>query len=171
MTSSQQGTTPCQWFSYLASALDRRSSPRLVWLFVGAVLARGRRTVTSWIRAAGLSRKFQPCYTTVAAAGKQADNVSARLVNEAVRAAGRRPGADHPGPRRHADGGLRGVSSRVAGKHCCFPAPSELDVRVAPHPAQALTSAPRGTRPLSSVFLAHGSAYGSRRATTPSCRP
>src|SRR5512135_190762 len=61
--------------------------------------------------------------------------------------------------------------SRVAGKYCYFPAPSELDVRVAPHPAQAFTNAPRGTRPLSSVVLARGSADGSWHATTPCCRP
>jgi len=85
MTSSHQDTKACQWFAYLTSALDRRSAPRLVWLFLGAVLARGRRTVTSWIRAAGLSRKYQPCYTTVAAAGKQADNIAARLVYEVVK--------------------------------------------------------------------------------------
>jgi DDE superfamily endonuclease len=85
MTSSQQDATPCQWFSYLAKALDRRSAPRLVWLFLGAFLARGRRTVTSWIRAAGLSSKFQLCYTTVAAAGKQADNIAARLIYEVVK--------------------------------------------------------------------------------------
>jgi DDE superfamily endonuclease len=85
MTSSHQDATSCQWFSRLASALDRRSAPRLVRLFLGAVLARGRRTVTSWIRAAGLSRQYQPCYTTVAAVGKQADNVAARLVHEAVK--------------------------------------------------------------------------------------
>src|SRR5208337_1194482 len=84
MTSLHQDATSCQWFPRLASALDRRSAIRLVQLFLGAVLARGRRTVTSWIRAAGLSRKYQPCYTTVAAAGKQADNIAARLVNEAV---------------------------------------------------------------------------------------
>jgi len=85
MTSSHQDAAPCQWFSFLASALDRRSAPRLVWLFLGAVLARGRRTVTSWIRAAGLSREFRPCYTTVAAAGKQADNIAARLTYEVVK--------------------------------------------------------------------------------------
>ena len=32
-----------------------------------------------------MSREYKPCYTTVAAAGKQADNVSARLLNEAVK--------------------------------------------------------------------------------------
>jgi hypothetical protein len=45
----------------------------LARLLLGAVLARGRRTVTGWIRAAGLSREYQPCDTTVAAAGKRAD--------------------------------------------------------------------------------------------------
>jgi hypothetical protein len=34
-------------------------------VFVGAVLARGRRTVTSWIRAAALSADYKPVYTTV----------------------------------------------------------------------------------------------------------
>jgi hypothetical protein len=85
MTSSQQDKTSCQWFSRLASALDPRSAPRLAWLFIGAILARGRRTVTSWIRAAGLSREYQRCYTTVAAAGKKGDDVAARLVNDVVK--------------------------------------------------------------------------------------
>src|SRR5512143_3703115 len=85
MTSSHQNANPCQWFSYLTAALDRRSAPRLVWLFLGAVLARGRRTVTSWIRAAGLSRQYQPCYMTIAAAGKQAENIAARLVYQVVK--------------------------------------------------------------------------------------
>lgn len=85
MTSSHLVTTSCHWFSRLAAVLDRRSAPRLVLLFLGAVLARGRRTVTSWIRAAGLSGEFRPCYTTVAAAGKKADHVAARLVLEAVK--------------------------------------------------------------------------------------
>jgi hypothetical protein len=85
MTSSHQDVPPRQWFSRLAAFLDRRSAPRLAWLFFGAVLARGRRTVTSWIRAAGLSTQFQPCYTTVAAAGKKAKDIAARLVCEVVR--------------------------------------------------------------------------------------
>jgi len=58
----------CQWFSRLAAALDRRSAPRLALLLFGAILARGRRTVTTWIRAAKLSDQFRPCYTAVAAA-------------------------------------------------------------------------------------------------------
>jgi hypothetical protein len=80
MTSSHPLPAPCQWFARLASVLDRRSAPRLALLFLGAVLARGRRTVTSWIRAAGLSHKFPHCYTAVAAAGKKAESIAARLV-------------------------------------------------------------------------------------------
>ena len=85
MTSSHQDKPSCQWFSRLASALDPRSAPRLARLLLGAVLARGRRTVTGWIRAVGLGGQYRPCYTTVAAAGKQADLASARLFNDAVR--------------------------------------------------------------------------------------
>jgi len=48
-------------------------------------LDRGRRTVASWIRAAKLSAQFRPCYTTVAAAGKKADGIAARLVIEVVK--------------------------------------------------------------------------------------
>jgi hypothetical protein len=43
---------------------------------------------------------------------------------------------------------MRRIARRVAGKHCCFPAPSERHVTVARHAAQAFTNAPRGTRPL-----------------------
>src|ERR1019366_3292554 len=85
MTSSHPVAIPCQWFSRLAAVLDRRSAPRLALLFLGAVLARGRRPVTSGIRAAGLSREFRPCYPTVAAAGKKADDVAARLIFEAIK--------------------------------------------------------------------------------------
>jgi DDE superfamily endonuclease len=80
MTSSHPLPASCQWFARLASALDRRSAPRLARLFLGAILARGRRTVTSWIRAAGLSDQFRPCYTAVAAAGKKAEAIAAYLV-------------------------------------------------------------------------------------------
>jgi hypothetical protein len=70
--------------SRVASVLGPRSAPRLAWLFVGAVLDRGWRTVTSWIRAAGLSREFRPCDTAVSAAGKRADSIAARLAHEVV---------------------------------------------------------------------------------------
>lgn len=73
------------WFSLLSGVLDPRSAPRLAKLLLGVLLARGRRTVTSWIRAAGLSGEFRPCYTTVSAVGKRSDPFAARLVHEVVK--------------------------------------------------------------------------------------
>jgi hypothetical protein len=75
----------CNLFSVLAAVLDPRSAPRLALLFVGAILARGRRTVTAWIRAAGLSDEYRPCYTTVAAAGKRADLIAAGVAHRVVK--------------------------------------------------------------------------------------
>jgi hypothetical protein len=54
MTSSHPTPAPCQWFARLAAVLDRRSAPRLALLFLGAILARGRRTVTGWIPGSSL---------------------------------------------------------------------------------------------------------------------
>jgi hypothetical protein len=85
MPSSHPLPPSCHWFSRLASALDPRSAPRLAWLLVGAVLARGRRTVTSWIRAAGLAGEYRPCYTTVAAAGTRTDLSAAHLAHDVVK--------------------------------------------------------------------------------------
>jgi hypothetical protein len=69
MPSSHTTTSRCHWFSALAGLLDPRSAPRLARLLVGAILARGRRTFTSWIRCADLSGEYRRCYTTVSAAG------------------------------------------------------------------------------------------------------
>jgi hypothetical protein len=85
MTSSHPTPAPCQWFSRLAAALDRRSAPRLALLLFGAVLARGRRTVTTWIRSAKLGDQFQSCYIAVASAGKRTDIIARRLLLEVIR--------------------------------------------------------------------------------------
>src|SRR5947208_14554401 len=84
MTSSHIARRLCHWFSALAAPLDARSAPRLACLFLGAILARGRRTATSWIRRAGLSAEFRPCYTAAAAAGRRADGIAARLAPEVL---------------------------------------------------------------------------------------
>jgi hypothetical protein len=84
MTSSHPLPAPCQWFARLAATLDRRSAPRLASLLLGAVLARGRRTVTTWIRAARLGERYRSCYLAVAAAGKRSDRIAERLLAEVV---------------------------------------------------------------------------------------
>nr|WP_261360727.1 transposase [Gemmata massiliana] len=85
MTSSHIACRLCHWFSALTAPLDARSGALRACLFLGAILARGRRTVTSWIRAAGLGAEFRPCYTTAAASGKRADRIAARLAYEVVK--------------------------------------------------------------------------------------
>ena len=85
MTSSHATPAPCQWFCWLAAALDRRTAPRLAFLFFGAGFARGRQTVTTWIKAAKLSGQYQRCYVAVAAVGKRADLIARRLLTEVIR--------------------------------------------------------------------------------------
>ena len=66
------------WLCTLATALDRRSAPRLLRLLAGALFARGRRTVTSWFRAGGVSTDFRRAYSALWAAGRRAADLAAR---------------------------------------------------------------------------------------------
>jgi hypothetical protein len=67
-------------FLDLARWLDRRSAARLPLLLLGALFARGRRTVTSWLRAAGITDDFRPAYATVCAAGREAGHMAVSAV-------------------------------------------------------------------------------------------
>jgi len=58
-------------FGALAFWLQRRSAIRLPLLLVGILFAKGRRTVTSWFRAAGITDDFRPAYATVGAVGRR----------------------------------------------------------------------------------------------------
>lgn len=80
MSSSHTRTSECQWFSYLARAMDPRSASRFATLLLGALLAIGRRTITDWIRTCGLAAEFRKVYTAVAAAGKRAPYIASRLL-------------------------------------------------------------------------------------------
>lgn len=59
------------FFAWLTSSLDRRIRKRLARLLAGALFARGRRTVTAWIRNAGLAGDFRRVYTTLASSGRR----------------------------------------------------------------------------------------------------
>jgi hypothetical protein len=52
-------------FAALALWLHKRSAARLPLLLVGILLATGRRTVTSWFRAAGIGTDYRDGSTTV----------------------------------------------------------------------------------------------------------
>src|SRR3954465_1695299 len=91
-------------FLDLAHWLHRRSADRLPLLLAGILFARGRRTVTSWFRAAGIADDFRPAYTTVCAVGREAGHMAISTLL-AVRAGPRGPaltGAiDDPPPPRY----------------------------------------------------------------------
>jgi hypothetical protein len=72
--------TVSRWFSCLASVLDPRSAPRLLQLLGGALFARGRRTVTAWFRACGITTEFRPAYNALWATGRQAQQLAYRLL-------------------------------------------------------------------------------------------
>lgn len=67
-------------FARLATALDRRSACRLPLLLCGLLLGCGRRTCTSWFRAAGIGHEFRRAYTVVWACGRQAQSIAACLL-------------------------------------------------------------------------------------------
>jgi hypothetical protein len=87
------------WLTDITSALDRRSAPRLLLLFVGALFAKGRRTVTSWFRPAGIRTDFRRGYAALWAAGRRADALSYRLLCAVLKPLMHRAG---PGPLRFA---------------------------------------------------------------------
>ena len=71
---------PTPWLSDVldrfAAWLDRRTALRLPLLLLGALLASGRRTATSWFRAAGITDEFRPAYHTIYAAGRRTEDLA-----------------------------------------------------------------------------------------------
>ena len=72
------------FFLALSSWLDRRTADRLPPILCGILFAKGRRTVTSWFRPAGITDDFRNAYTTINSVGREAD----RLACHALRAVG-----------------------------------------------------------------------------------
>lgn len=99
MPLSQLPTLLSAWLTDITAALDSRSAPRLLLLFVGALFAKGRRTVTSWFRPAGITTDFRRAYAALWAAGRRVDALSYRLLCVVLKPLMRRAGE---GPLRFA---------------------------------------------------------------------
>lgn len=63
-------------FDRFAHWLDRRTAARLPLLLAGILLAAGRRTATSWFRAAGITTDFRRAYHTIRAVGRRANDLA-----------------------------------------------------------------------------------------------
>ena len=69
-----------EWSEWLAAGLHARNRWRLPVLLVGILFARGRRTVTTWLRAAGISDDFADYYYFLASGGRNTESVATRLL-------------------------------------------------------------------------------------------
>lgn len=69
------------WFLLLAQMLDGRQHDRCQFLLVGMLFARGRRTVTTWLRAGGLSSQFRPCYYLLGSLGRRTERIARSLLH------------------------------------------------------------------------------------------
>jgi SRSO17 transposase len=63
-------------FADLAHWLDKRSAARVPLLLFGILFASGRRTVTSWFRAAGIAAEFRQGYVTACSVGRHTDDMA-----------------------------------------------------------------------------------------------
>jgi hypothetical protein len=69
-----------EWVAYLSLGLHGRSRWRLAVVMTGMLLAGGRRTVTSWLRAAGIRVGYEQYYYFIASIGRRIEPLVLRLV-------------------------------------------------------------------------------------------
>ena len=69
-----------EWSQWLAAGLHGRCRWRLPVLLIGVLFARGRRTVTTWLRAVGISDDFADYFYFLASLGRKAESVATQLV-------------------------------------------------------------------------------------------
>jgi hypothetical protein len=69
----------------LAAALHQRLAWRLAVLLLGVLFAKGRRTVTRWLRAAGVGLGWAGYYYFLAALGRRVDLLAGLLLRHALR--------------------------------------------------------------------------------------
>jgi len=67
------------WNEWLAAGLHARNRWRLPLLLTGILFAGGRRTVSTWLRAAGISDDYQDYYYFLAPLGRKTSSVATQL--------------------------------------------------------------------------------------------
>jgi hypothetical protein len=68
------------WITTLALTLDARQQARFVRLCTGLLFARGRRTVTSWLRGCGAGHDFKRYYYLLGSVGRKTPALAAALL-------------------------------------------------------------------------------------------
>lgn len=73
------------WIESMAGMLDARNAWRLCPMIVGALFATGRRTVSSWLRASGLSKGYEDFYYFLYSLGRKVRPIASRLLDVATK--------------------------------------------------------------------------------------
>jgi hypothetical protein len=68
------------WITTLAEVLDARVQHRLSAMLGGLLFARGRRTVTSWLRALGVRHDYEDYYYFLGSLGRKCETVASGLL-------------------------------------------------------------------------------------------
>ena len=74
-----------EWSTWLAAGLHARNRWRLPVLMMGMLFANGRRTVTSWLRAGGITDDFDDYYYFLAALGRKTQSLATQLLTLVLR--------------------------------------------------------------------------------------
>ena len=69
-----------EWSQWLAAGLHARNRWRLPVLLTGILFAHGRRTVTTWLRAAGVSDDYQDYFYFLAILGRKTKSIATQLL-------------------------------------------------------------------------------------------
>ncbi len=64
------------WAATLCSVLHQRSAWRLAVIFAGITFAKGRKTITSWFRAAGISQRYKAFYYFIGSIGRKTETIA-----------------------------------------------------------------------------------------------
>jgi hypothetical protein len=72
------------WITQLSQPLHARLARRLLPLITGMLFARGRRTVSSWLRGGGLGGDFRAYYYFLGSLGRKVSYIAALLLRRAV---------------------------------------------------------------------------------------
>jgi len=67
------------WVVALCTVLHQRSAWRLSVIIIGIIFAKGRKTITSWFRAAGISQQYKAFYYFIGSIGRKTETVATVL--------------------------------------------------------------------------------------------
>lgn len=73
------------WSDWLSAGLHARNRWRLPVLLTGMLFAGGRRTVTTWLRAAGVSDDYQDYYYFLTCVGRKSESIATQLATLVLR--------------------------------------------------------------------------------------